>query len=68
MTTELVAAAREILQSAFNPIEQKLYMTTESRYLELLKAEEKLRCRGLGGVTSWQWYDEAMEAYEEPTL
>ena len=46
----------------------KNYTITAERYLELLEAEEALRCLQSGGVDNWEGYDASMEEYVSPEL
>ena len=39
---------------------------TQAEYIELLRAQEKLKCLEFGGVDNWEFYDEAMEDYVDP--
>lgn len=36
-----------------------------SRYEQLMASERKLEALEAGGVDNWEWYDEAMEAYQD---
>ena len=37
----------------------------EERFLELLEIEKFLQCLEACGVDNWQWYDDAVEMYQE---
>jgi len=39
---------------------------TQEEYIELLRAQEKLKCLEVGGVDNWQDYYEVMENYVDP--
>ena len=39
---------------------------SQEEYIELLRAQEKLKCLEVGGVDNWQDYDEVMENYVDP--
>lgn len=39
---------------------------TQEEYIELLRAQEKLKCLEVGGVDEWQDYYEVMENYVDP--
>lgn len=39
---------------------------SQEEYIELLRAQEKLKRLEFGGVDNWEWYDEAMEDYVDP--
>ena len=39
---------------------------SQKEYIELLRAQEKLKCLEFGGVDNWEGYDEAMEDYVDP--
>jgi hypothetical protein len=39
---------------------------SQEEYIELLRAQEKLKCLEVGGVDNWEWYGEAMEDYVDP--
>lgn len=39
---------------------------TQEEYIELLQAQEKLKCLEVGGVDNWEFYYEVMENYVDP--